>query len=85
MCVALQNNYGSAPEGPFGTGKTETTRDLARMLGMHCLVINGSGDFEYDVLTKMFKGAACSGAWLVFDEFNRLDWKRMNFLAVIIT
>jgi dynein heavy chain len=55
------------------------------MLGMHCLVINGSGDFEYDVLTKMFKGAACSGAWLVFDEFNRLDWKRMNFLALIIT
>lgn len=43
------------------------------MLGMRCVVINGSGELEYDVLTRMFKGSGCSGAWLVFDEFNRLD------------
>lgn len=36
MLMALQFQFGGAIEGPFGTGKTETAKDLSRTLGRPC-------------------------------------------------
>ncbi len=81
LTTAMSNFLGGSPQGPAGTGKTETVRDLARSVAKVFSVINCSEQYDSAALCRVLLGTCTQGGWTCFDEINRVKVDVLSVFA----
>ncbi|XP_063978818.1 cytoplasmic dynein 2 heavy chain 1 [Diachasmimorpha longicaudata] len=84
LTQAMKLGLGGSPTGPAGTGKTESVKALASILGRLVLVFNCDEGMDAGVMKRILGGLAQAGAWGCFDEFNRLEEKTLSAVAMLV-
>lgn len=81
IVCALEHNSFAWLHGPSGTGKSETVKDMTRALATQCKVFNSLSDLDHTSIAKFLKGIVASGAWMCFEDFNRIDQHTLSVVG----
>ncbi|XP_029665147.1 cytoplasmic dynein 2 heavy chain 1 [Formica exsecta] len=84
LTQAMKLGLGGSPTGPAGTGKTESVKALASILGRLVLVFNCDEGMDTGSMKRILGGLAQAGAWGCFDEFNRLEEDTLSAVAMLV-
>ncbi|CAG5096515.1 Similar to DNAH9: Dynein heavy chain 9, partial [Cotesia congregata] len=79
---ALSVHLGTSLAGYAGTGKTETVKNLAKTLGLLCIVTNCSEGIDHVTIGEIFRGLIQCGAWGCFDEFDHIDVSVLSIISL---
>ncbi|PRP89251.1 dynein heavy chain 1, axonemal [Planoprotostelium fungivorum] len=72
LATAMHLGAVGALMGGSGCGKTEITREIAKILGKQHVIFQGFPDVTPQSLTEFFRGVVSSGAIACFDEMDRV-------------
>ncbi|KAE9554264.1 hypothetical protein FO519_002498 [Halicephalobus sp. NKZ332] len=73
LVVHQQNFFACLLQGPAATGKSETIKEISKVLGKFCVPFNCSPQISIEKIENLISGALLSGTNLCLDEFNRLS------------
>lgn len=62
-------------------GKSEMMRELASTMGSFCYVYNCTPELDFRSIGNLLTGAAAAGAWIAFDQVDRLTQEVLSSLA----
>jgi dynein heavy chain len=78
---ALSIYMGAAVAGTGAAGKSETVKELGIFLARYTAVVSCVDQMHHLSVSKLFKGAALSGCWACFDDFDRLRTDALSMAA----
>jgi len=70
--------------GSTGTGKTETTLALAKILGNLCKIINCNDGLNHEIFSHFLNGICQSKIWGLFTKFNRISQKTLSVISTLL-
>lgn len=84
LSESLNQNLGGLLLGPAGTGKTESVKALGHYFGRDVFVFCCDETFDVESVSRILIGISKIGAWVCFDEFNRLNGKILSGVSTQI-
>ncbi|XP_028405416.1 dynein heavy chain domain-containing protein 1-like isoform X2 [Dendronephthya gigantea] len=81
LSLALQQYSCGTLIGFNGSGKTETIKELGKLMGRHLVFYNCSRSMATSVITRMLTGMILSGSWVCFKDPHKLSQLMLSILG----
>ncbi|KAK8845027.1 hypothetical protein M9Y10_021203 [Tritrichomonas musculus] len=78
---ALYMKYGGSCYGPYGSGKTETIKELSKSFAVYCVNFNCSETIMAHQLSAMLRGIVQSGTWIILSDFCRVKPEVLSIIG----